>query len=220
MESADAKAIIELRERQKRNLLATLLISQGVPMLLAGDEISHTQQGNNNTYCQDNELTWLNWEMTPAKQSLLEFTQRLLKIRRSQPALKRRRFFHGVPIFGTAVKDIYWLDNHFQEMTEEAWNAGFVKALGVVLIGANGELDDHGKPIVGDSLMLLLNAHWEPIEFQFPRLVGIVTDFERLFDTFVPTAPSSPVILNTAYTLQGRSTALFRWTPRLVGEIT
>jgi glycogen operon protein len=188
-------------------------------MLLAGDEISHTQQGNNNTYCQDNELSWLNWEMTPAKQSLLEFTQRLLKIRRSQPALKRRRFFHGAPIFGTAVKDIYWLDNKFQEMTEEAWDAGFVKALGVVLIGANGELDDHGKPVVGDSLMLLLNAHWETIEFQFPRLVGIVTDFERLFDTFVPTAPSSPVILNTAYTLQARSTALFRWTPRLAGEM-
>ncbi len=215
----DDEAIVELRERQKRNFLATLLISQGVPMFLAGDEISHTQQGNNNTYCQDNDLTWINWEMTPAKQSLLEFTQRLIQIRRNQPALKRRRFFHGAPIFGTAVKDIYWLDNKFQEMTQEAWDAGFVKALGVVLIGANGELDDRGKPMVGDSLMLLLNAHWEPIEFHFPRLVGVVTDFERLFDTFVPTAPSSPVILNTSYTLQGRSTALFRWTPRLAGEI-
>jgi len=210
--------ITELRERQKRNFLATMLISQGVPMLLAGDEISHTQQGNNNTYCQDSELTWLNWEITPARQSMLEFTRRLIQIRRTQPTLQRRRFFHGAPIFGTAVKDIYWLDNKFEEMTEEAWNAGFVKALGVVLVGASGEVDYHGKPIIGDSLMLLLNAYWEPIEFQFPRLIGVIPDFERLFDTFTPNSPPSPVNLNHSYTLQGRSTALFRWTPVLVGE--
>src|SRR5207244_3542268 len=177
------------------------------------DEISHTQQGNNNTYCQDNELTWLNWEMTPAKRSMLEFTRRIIQLRRTQPGLQRRRFFHGVPIFGTSVKDIYWLDNTFQEMTDEAWNAGFVKALGVVLMGASGEVDYQGKPIVCDSLMLLLNAYWEPIEFQFPRLIGVVTDFERLFDTFTPNSPPSPVNLNHSYTLQGRSTALFRWTP-------
>jgi isoamylase len=214
----DDEAIVELRERQKRNFLATLLISQGVPMLLAGDEISHTQQGNNNTYCQDNELTWLNWEMTPAKQAMLDFTRRLIEIRRTQPSLQRRRFFHGAPIFGTAVKDIYWLDNKFQEMTEEAWDAGFVKALGVVLVGVSGEVDFQGKPIVGDSLMLLLNAHWESIEFQFPRLIGVVTDFERLFDTFTPNSPQGAISLNTSYTLQPRSTALFRWTPVLVGE--
>jgi isoamylase len=211
----DDQGVNELRERQKRNFLATLLISQGVPMLLAGDEISHTQQGNNNTYCQDNELTWINWELTPARQSMLDFTRRLIEIRRTQAALRRRRFFHGQPIFGTAVKDIYWLDNKFQEMTDEAWNAGFVKALGVVLIGTNGEVDEHGNPITGDSLMLLLNAHWEPIEFHFPRLIGIVTDFERLFDTFVPSAPPSPMNLNHSYILQPRTTALFRWSPKL-----
>jgi isoamylase len=214
----DDAAIVEIRERQQRNFLATLLISQGVPMLLAGDEISHTQQGNNNTYCQDSELTWVDWQMTPAKQTTLDFTRRLIQIRRTQPALQRRRFFHGDPIFGTAVKDIYWLDNAFQEMTDEAWNAGFVKALGMVLIGNNGEVDFRGKPIVGDTLMLLLNAHWESIEFQLPRLIGIVTDFERLFDTFVPTAPPCPINLNHSYTVQPRSTALFRWTPRRQGE--
>jgi len=149
---------------------------------------------------------------------MLEFTRRLIEIRRSQLALQRRRFFHGAPIFGTAVKDIYWLDNSFQEMTDEAWNAGFVKALGVVLIGNLDETDFRGNPLVGDSLMLLLNAYWEPIEFHFPRLIGIVTDFERLFDTFMPSAPSSPVNLNHSYTLQARSTALFRWTPRVQGE--
>jgi glycogen operon protein len=214
----DDEQIVELRERQKRNFLATLLLSQGVPMLLAGDEISHTQQGNNNTYCQDNELSWLNWDMTPAKELMLDFTQRLIHIRRTQPALQRRRFFHGAPIFGTGVKDIYWLDNKFQEMTEEAWNAGFVKALGVVLMGANGEIDFAGKPITGDTLMLLLNAHWEPIEFHFPRLIGVVTDFERLFDTFMPTAPPAPVNLNHSYILPARSTALFRWTPAVPAQ--
>jgi glycogen operon protein len=214
----DDPEILELRERQKRNFLATLLLSQGVPMLLAGDEISHTQQGNNNCYCQDNELTWLHWDLEASHWQLFEFTRRLVQIRRSQPALQRRRFFHGEPIFGTGVKDIYWLDNRFEEMTEEAWNAGFVKALGVVLVGANGEVDYHGKPIVGDSLMLLLNAHWEPIEFHFPKLIGVVSDFERLFDTFHPAAPRAPVNLNHSYILQARSTALFRWTPSLVPD--
>src|SRR5262245_47146872 len=152
--------------------------------------------------------------MTPAKQSMLDFARRIIQLRRTQPALQRRRFFHGAPIFGTAIKDIYWLDNKFEEMTEEAWEAGFVKALGVVLVGNNGEVDYRGKPIIGDSLMLLLNAHWEPIEFQFPRLIGIVTDFERLFDTFMPNAPQAAMNLNHSYTLQPRATALFRWTPR------
>jgi glycogen operon protein len=212
----DKPEIIELRQRQGRNFLATLLLSQGVPMLLAGDEILHTQKGNNNGYCQDNELTWLNWEMTPAKEAMRAFTKRLIQIRRTQPVLERRRFFHGEPIFGTAVKDIYWLDNNFQEMTDEAWNAGFVKALGVVLVGANAESDEKGKPILGDSLMLLLNAHWEPIEFQFPNLIGIVDNFERLFDTFMPEAPPAPVNLNHPYTLKSRTVALFHWPPRVV----
>jgi glycogen operon protein len=99
-------------------------------------------------------------------------------------------------------------------MTEEAWDAGFVKSMGVVFVGQNGELDDRGEPIVGDTLMFLLNAHWEPIDFQFPNLIGIVTDFERLFDTMVPAAPPGPINLNHSYRLHPRTTALFRWTPR------
>jgi isoamylase len=213
----DEEDVLQLRERQMRNLMATLLLSQGVPMLLAGDEFGHTQQGNNNTYCQDNELTWLNWELTPAKRMMLDFTRLLLKIRREQPALQRRRFFHGAPIFGTAVKDIYWLDNKIQEMTDESWNAGFVKALGAVLIGVNGELNEKGKPVLGDGLMILFNAHWEPIEFQFPRLIGLVTDFERFFDTAAPDSPPAPMNLNHPYVLQPRSTALFHWPPRAIG---
>jgi glycogen operon protein len=181
---------------------------------LAGDELGNTQGGNNNTYCQDNELSWLDWNLTPANQLLLEFTRKLIEIRRTQPALQRRRFFHGAPIFGTNVKDIYWLDQNFQEMTQEAWDAGFVKSLGLVLPGNNGETDARGEPVVGDTLMFLLNAHWESMQFQFPKLIGIATDFERLLDTALPTAPSGPVNLNHSYTMQPRSTALFRWTPR------
>jgi isoamylase len=208
----DDPAINELRERQKRNFLATLLLSQGVPMMLAGDEISHSQKGNNNCYSQDNELSWLNWEMIPAKQTMLDFVKRLIKIRREQPALHRRRFFHGQPIFGRNVKDIYWLDNHFHEMTDEAWNAGFVKAMGVVLMGHDSEPDERGNPVVGDNLMLLLNAHWEPIEFNFPRVESIVDVIERLFDTAEPDAPPTEFDVAKSYVMHSRSTALFRWT--------
>jgi glycogen operon protein len=208
----DKPQIVELRERQKRNLLATLLLSQGVPMMLAGDEISHSQLGNNNCYSQDNELSWLDWELTPARQSMLDFTRRLVKIRREQPTLRRRRFFHGQPIFGRNVKDIYWLDNQFREMTDEAWNAGFVKAMGVVLNGRDGEADERGNPVVGDNLMLLLNAHWEPIEFEFPRVESIVGNIERLFDTAQADSPPIEVDVSVPYVMQSRSTALFRWT--------
>ncbi|MEX2176373.1 MAG: glycogen debranching protein GlgX [Pirellulaceae bacterium] len=207
----DDPEVNELRERQKRNLLVTLLLSQGVPMLLAGDEISHSQMGNNNCYSQDNELSWLNWEMIPAKQNMLEFTQRLIKIRREESTLQRRRFFHGQPIFGSNVKDIYWLDNHFREMTAESWQAGFVRAMGVILMGDDGGMDERGKPIVGDNLMLLLNAYWEPIEFNFPRMESIVDNFERLFDTADPTSEIALVDATKKYVMESRSTALFRW---------
>jgi isoamylase len=204
--------ILELRARQQRNLLATLLLSQGVPMLLAGDEIAHSQQGNNNCYSQDNELTWLNWDLSPEQEAHFAFVRRLLKIRREEPTLQRRRFFHGQPIFGSNVKDIYWLDNQFHEMTDEAWNSGFVKALGVVLIGHNDDTNERGEPILGDNLMFLLNAHWEPIEFNFPRVESIVDDFERLFDTAEPALPPTQVDVNKPYVLMSRTTALFRWT--------
>jgi isoamylase len=105
-----------------------------------------------------------------------------------------------------------------QEMTDAAWNTGFVKALGVILVGAHGEVDEKGKPLIGDGLMLILNAHWEPIEFQFPKLIGLVTDFERLFDTAAPDSPACPINLNRPYVLQPRSTALFRWPPITQGE--
>ena len=156
----DDPAIIALRERQKRNLLATLLLSQGVPMLSGGDEIGRTQRGNNNAYCQDNEISWTSWDLTPAERELLEFT----RTAHSHPA--RAAGAAAPPVLPRArraradVKDIAWLDPSGSEMTDESWNAGFVRCLGVRLEGnAMDEVDERGQPITGDTLLVLLNAH-------------------------------------------------------------
>jgi isoamylase len=165
----DDKNIIALRERQKRNFLATLFLSQGVPMLLSGDEISHTQNGNNNSYCQDNKISWINWNITPEKEQLLDFTKRLIRLRREQPVFKRRKFFQGRMIRGTDVKDIMWIDTDGKEMTDEAWTASSVKFLGVLLAGnAIQELDEYGEKITGDTLLLLMNSSEKNVTFTLP----------------------------------------------------
>ncbi len=203
-------AILALRERQKRNLLATLLLSQGVPMLLAGDELGHTQQGNNNAYCQDNELTWLDWQLAPEQDALLEFVRKLIAIRTEEPALCRRRFFHGRKIRG-GVKDIVWLDPNGKEMTDEAWNAGYVRCLGVYLDGDTGEVDERGERVVGDSLVILLNAHHEAIPFHLPPAAHQAPELELLFDTSEPQSEARPVNPAEPFHLEGRSVAVFRW---------
>jgi isoamylase len=206
----DDPAINSLRERQKRNLLATLFLSQGVPMLLAGDELGHTAQGNNNCYCQDNELSWLDWNPTPEKESLLEFVRLLVRLRREQPVLRRRHFFHGRPIRGMRIKDINWLDSTGKEMDDDAWKAGFVRCLGVGLVGETGELDDYGKPVVGDSLIILLNAHHDPLPFAWPPAIRGLPRLVRLFDTADSTWEPTPIDPASPYQLQARSMALFR----------
>ena len=128
----DDPAILALRARQKRNFLATLLLSQGVPMLPAGDELGRTQHGNNNAYCQDNEISWLNWELTPAQRDLLAFTRRLINFRATHPVLRRRTFFQGRGIRGEDVTDIVWLDADGKEMTDATWNAPHVRCIGVM----------------------------------------------------------------------------------------
>ena len=130
------RAINALREQQKRNFLATLLLSQGVPMLLAGDELGHTQQGNNNAYCQDNELTWLDWTMNPDRQAFLRFRAAMsCRFASEHPVLARRRFFHGRRIRGKGIRDIIWLNPTGREMTDADWNAGFIQSVGVLLAG-------------------------------------------------------------------------------------
>ena len=204
----DDPAILKLREQQRRNLIATLLLSQGVPMLCAGDELGHTQNGNNNAYCQDNELTWFNWDLADADRSFLDFVAKIIRIRHTQPVFQRRRFFKGRPIRG--VKDISWLAPSGEEMDEKAWDSGFVQCVGVRLAGdLIGDVDDEGDPIVGETVMLLLNAYHETLPFTFPPHQPD-RHWERLFDTADPCAECSFHEEKQTYDLQGRSVALFR----------
>jgi isoamylase len=159
--------ILKLRAKQKRNFLTTLFLSQGVPMLLAGDEISRTQKGNNNAYCQDNEISWLNWDQ--ADKSLLAFTRKLINLRLSHPVFCRRRWFQGQPIKGSKVEDIAWFSPDGVEMSDEHWNVGYAKSLGIYLNGLGIHwTDPKGQRIVDDSFYVIFNAHHEPLAFTLP----------------------------------------------------
>lgn len=163
----DDKEIIALRNKQKRNFLTTLFLSQGVPMLVAGDEISRTQNGNNNAYCQDNEISWINWDKVD--EQLLEFTKKLIAFRKSHPAFCRRRWFQGQPIKGIGIEDIAWFQPDGSEMSEEHWNNGFAKSLGVFLNGKGlHAVGPTGEPVTDDSFYLIFNAHFEPLDFKLP----------------------------------------------------
>jgi isoamylase len=201
----DDPQIAELRERQKRNLMASLVLSVGVPMILGGDELGHCQKGNNNTYCQDNELTWLHWELDERKQQFLEFTKKLLLIRSTQPVFQRRKFFIGRAIRGSAVKDISFFSPGGDEMSDGDWDAGFVKCLGIRLAGdlINDETE-RGEAVVGETLLMLLNGHWEPIPFILPpTLYGHC--WERLVDTADTSPESRAYEEKSEYPLQERS---------------
>jgi isoamylase len=199
-----------LRERQKRNFIATLLFSQGVPMLLAGDEIGHTQQGNNNTYCQDSELTWLNWELSNEQKDFLEFVRHVCRVRHEQLVFQRRKFFQGRSIRGTDVKDLSWFSPDGDEMNDGNWGAGFVKCLGVRLAGdLIGDLDDRGNPVLGETVLMLLNAHHEPIPFKLP-VTNVDHYWDRILDTADPAKASAAFDGGKQYELQGRSVALLR----------
>jgi glycogen operon protein len=166
----DDPAVLALRAQQRRNFLATLFLSQGVPMLCHGDELGRTQQGNNNGYCQDNELTWVDWDSVDV--DLLAFTRRMAELRREHPIFRRRRFFDGRPVRRRgqdALPDIEWFTPDGAEMTEEDWDSGFGRAIAVYLNG-NGipGTDTRGQRIVDDSFVLCFSAHDEPIEFRVP----------------------------------------------------
>jgi len=208
----DDQAIIALRERQKRNLFATLMFSQGVPMIFGGDELSHTKRGNNNTYCQDNELTWLNWDLDDRKKYFLRFARQCAAVWSEEPALQRRKFFVGRSIRGEGVKDITFYEPNGKEMSDAAWSADFVQCLGMRLVGDQlNETDSHGRPIKGDTLLLMLNAHWEEISFKLPPTLGGDV-WQVLVDTAEPDRPLPNKVLagEDQFPLYGRSLALLR----------
>ncbi|HXV08533.1 MAG TPA: glycogen debranching protein GlgX [Burkholderiales bacterium] len=168
---SDDPDVLALRARQKRNLIATLLLSQGVPMLLAGDEIGRTQRGNNNAYCQDNEISWVDWDAARDHEGFLRFVRRMIRIRQEHPVLRRRRFFQGRPIRGGGVKDILWLTPEGREMTDHEWTQDFARSLAVYLAGeALAETDARGRRLQDDNFLLLLNAHHDAIEFLLPGM--------------------------------------------------
>jgi len=167
----DDQGIRALRARQRRNFLATLLFSQGVPMIVAGDEMGRTQHGNNNAYCQDNETSWLNWNLTDEDRELFNFVRRLIRIRKAHPVLRRRAFFRGARVAGGGVKDIQWLKPDGAEMSEEEWQQSFARCLGMYLAGEGlDEVDDRGRPLRDVNFLVLLNAHHERIDFVLPGL--------------------------------------------------
>jgi glycogen operon protein len=207
--SPDPK-IQALRARQRRNLIATLLLSQGVPMLLAGDELGRSQQGNNNAYCQDNALSWVNWNLSEEDQHFLEFVRRMIKLRHDHPIFRRRKFFEGRPIHGGAVKDIAWHNPNGTEMNEIEWNQHFARSLCVYLSGnALDECDRYGQPILDDDFLLLINAHYETIPFTLPDYPGEET-WLCVLDTAYAEGLATDGSFNrgSIFPLQGRSLAL------------
>ena len=209
----DDPAIAALRARQTRNFLATLMLSQGVPMISHGDEIARTQRGNNNAYCQDNDITWIDWNLDDEKRALLHFTSKLVHLRHAQPVLRRRKYFQGRSIRGGDVKDVSWLAPDGQEMNDDAWNADFVRSLGMVLNGAAiEEVDEHGQLIIGDTLLVLFNAHSDKVPFTLPP-VEANQQWRRVFDTAEPSPSERTYKPGGRYPLEGRSVALFRVVP-------
>jgi isoamylase len=207
----DDPAIQGLRGQQVRNFMATLLLSQGVPMISHGDEIGRTQRGNNNAYCQDNEIAWIDWNLTDAQKSLLEFTSELVHFRLAQPVLRRRKYFQGRSIRGR--KDVAWLAADGNEMDDAAWNADFVRSLGMLLSGnVIDEVNERGEPITGDTLLVLLNAHNDKVPFILPPL-GPVQQWQRVFDSIEPHIAARAFKAGARYPLQGRSIAVFKLTP-------
>jgi isoamylase len=161
------EAINKLRARQKRNFLTTLLLSQGVPMILSGDEMSNTQYGNNNAYCQDNEISWIDWSKTD--NDFFEFTCKLIKFRKSHPAFCRKKWFQGRPIRGLGVEDIAWFTPAGTEMTEENWQQDFAKTIGIFLNGLGLRcLGANGEKLTDDNFYIMFNAYHEPVEFNIP----------------------------------------------------
>ena len=202
----DDPAIVELRRRQRRNFLLTLFVSQGVPMLNGGVELSRSQRGNNNAYCQDNEISWTDWNVAADEARFLDFVRRIVAFRASQPTLRRRTFLRGR---GQGHADVLWLRPEGGEMTNGEWYDAGRRTLGMLLDGhAILETDAHGEPIVGDTLLVVLNASPDPVSFLMPGDPGAI--WERCLDSSRPDDPDAPVEAGTTWPAMARSAVVFR----------
>jgi glycogen operon protein len=209
---SDDAEINALRARQVRNLITTLCLSQGVPMLSGGDEIGRTQHGNNNAYCQDSPLSWTDWSLTAQRRQLLDFVCELTRLRGAHPVFRRRNFFRGRATPDGEVHDIRWLDPSGAEMTEAQWHQGFARCLGMYMSGsALDERDQHGQPITDNDFLLLLNAHHEPRSFTLPPSPATAHWTLRIdthLDTGTPTLEKT-LKPGTVLSLEGRSMMVF-----------
>ena len=205
--------VLNLRNQQRRNFLVTLMLSQGVPMLVCGDELGKTQKGNNNAFCQDNELSWLDWSLQKRNAELFNFTRDLIDFRRQHPVFRRRKWFQGQDIHGSGVSDIGWFNPDGKETTDKQWSLGFAKAIALFLNGKEIPLQGkQGEQIIDNSFLLFFNAHYESIEFIIPPalrsqqwVVVIDTTKPHLLETgkryygnmFIPIEARSLIVLQT-----------------------
>jgi isoamylase len=204
----DDPRVLQLREKQKRNFIATLVFSQGVPMIRAGDEIGHTQQGNNNAYCQDNEISWLNWEFDAEQKRFFNFVCRAIRLWRQHPVFQRRQFFQDHAIRERNCTDICWLTPDGTLMTDADWNSDTVHCLGIRLEGKMiDETDEYGKEIVGTTVLLLLNGQEDDVRFTLPQH-PFHEYWQPVLDTAVLRVPTYRLRKGYRYLLRGRSMAL------------
>jgi len=203
----------DVRRRMRRNFIATLVFSQGVRMLLGGDELGRTQQGNNNAYCQDNEISWVDWDLDADDRALLEFTREALAIFRENPVFRRRGFFTGRPVHG-ARKDVTWLHPLGREMTSGDWNDSHQKVVGMLIDGeATDEVDERGRPVSGRTVLLMFNGGESSRRFAMPD-GGRDGVWEELVNT---ARPGPRVIRRSAVNLVARSFILATLTTEPAG---
>jgi glycogen operon protein len=212
-------AIRELRLRQIRNFLTTLFVSQGVPMLLSGDEVARTQRGNNNAYCQDNEISWHPWKLTAAQDGILAWTRRMTALRRAHPILRRREFFRDLPP-REGERDILWLRADGVEMTGDEWHNQRTRSLGVWLSGTPKNLtDEQGRPVRDDTMFIMMNSNDDPVRFHPPSIPegGV---WALVLDTFRPEERTNPEVYldGEIYELRGRSMAILKHVLKGGGE--
>ena len=213
---SDSARIQRARDRMKRNFLTTLLFAQGVPMLLGGDEIGRSQQGNNNAYCQDNEVSWFDWDIGESGYDMRDFVRELIRVLQSNPILRRRGFFTGAVVPGTNTKDVTWIRSNGQEMTDEAWEDPNNQSIGMLLFGrAADEVDIRGRSASADTLLLLLNAGTRSHSYVLPRMErpGL---WEELLNTARP-GPWARQVRNDAVNLTAHSSLLLRHSERIEG---